>query len=153
VISLTLLGIIQILVFFVSVILMLWAGVQDKKTRIPIMLIPALIATSISAGGLTFLLVTFSCVLIYFLPAKVNKVIGKADLLLFASAFIIIILNQNWVLSVVIYASLALTIIITGLDKNKSKEIPFIHYFSQGYALAVIGVVAVIIGMLLGSLF
>jgi len=150
-IHVTTLGIIQFLAFITGLILIIYAGKQDKNTRTPILLIPALIAIGISAGAETFSIITIISTLIFFSPSKINKLIGKADLLLFASTLIIIILNQNKLLTLSIYISLALTIGLILFDKNKTNEIPVIHYFSKGYILATIAMIPITIAATMGG--
>ena len=141
---------IQILVFCAGSILLIYAGKQDVKTRNPFLLIPTLMAIGLSAGIQTFLFISLASVIIFFLPAKINKILGKADLLLFTSALMIIILNQNLLLTTIIFMSLALTVIIMLLDKNLSKAVPLIYYYAKGYALAILIIIGVGIGVFLG---
>lgn len=148
--TLMLTAVIQILVFCAGSILLIYSGKQDEKTRNPYLLIPALMAIGLSAGLTTFLIVSLACLIIFFLPNKVNKVLGKADLLLFASILVIIILSQNLLLNLILFESLALTVIILLLDKNRKKEVPLIHYYSIAYALAVLITMATGIGVLIG---
>lgn len=129
----------QIIMLGIGSILMFFAGNQDEKTRKPFLLIPALMAISLSAGLTTFLIVTLSCITIFFLPAKVNKIIGKADLLLLSSILTIFILNQNILLTIMLYVSLGLTTLYLFLNVSKEKKpIPFIQYYTKAYALAII---------------
>ena len=155
--EITILNLIQALMFCIGSALIIYAGKQDEKTRNPYILIPALIALGMSAGGTTFTIITLACLIIFILPEKVNKVIGKADLLLFASALTIIIVNQNWLLTLIIYVSLASTAGLILSDKEKAKEIPLIHYFAKGYAITVLLVTFTIIcyitGLAIGRLF
>lgn len=147
---LMLITLIQILVFCTGSILLIYAGKQDEKTRNPFLLIPALMAIGLSAGLTSFLIVSLASFAIFFLPKKVNKVIGKADLLLFASILTINILCQNILLTLFLYLTLGNTIIIMLLDKNLKKEVPLIHYYSIGYALAIIMFIGLVIGTLIG---
>jgi hypothetical protein len=142
----------QIIMFLTGSILMFFAGVQDEKTRNPFLLIPALMAIGLSAGLTTFAIVTLASFIIFFLPAKINKVLGKADLLLFASILVIIILSQNVLLNLIMFESLALTVIIMLLDKKRTKEVPLIHYYSIGYALAILITIAISISVIIGVL-
>ena len=136
--EITILNLIQFLMFCIGSALIIYAGKQDEKTRNPYILIPALIALGMSAGGTTFTIITLACLIIFILPEKVNKVIGKADLLLFASALTIIILNQNVLLTALIYLSLTITLILLLFNKKEQKEVPLIHYYAQGYIGAII---------------
>lgn len=147
---LMLITLIQILVFCAGSILIIYAGKQDEKTRNPFLLIPALMAIGLSAGLTSFLIVSLASFAIFFLPKKVNKVIGKADLLLFASILTINILCQNILLTLFLYLTLGNTIIIMLLDKNLKKEVPLIHYYSIGYTIAIIMFIGLIIGTLIG---
>ena len=149
-ITLTLLMLIQIIFFCAGSILILYAGKQDEKTRNPFLLIPALMAIGLSAGLVTFFIVSLASFVIFFLPKKVNKIIGKADLLLFYSLLVIIILNQNILLTLTLYFSLAVTVLHMLLDKNKQKEVPLIRYYAEAYAITLIIVICVYIGILLG---
>lgn len=147
---LMLITLIQILVFCTGSILLIYAGKQDEETRNPFLLIPALMAIGLSAGLVTFLIVSLASFAIFFLPKKVNKVIGKADLLLFASILTINILCQNILLTLFLYLTLGNTIIIMLLDKNLKKEVPLIHYYSIAYAITIIMFIGLIIGTLIG---
>lgn len=147
---LMLITLIQILVFCTGSILIIYAGKQDEKTRNPFLLIPALMAIGLSAGLTSFLIVSLASFAIFFLPKKVNKVIGKADLLLFASILTINILCQNILLTLFLYLTLGNTIIIMLLDKNLKKEVPLIHYYSIAYTIAIIMFIGLIIGTLIG---
>lgn len=138
---------IQILMFCLGSILIIQAGKQDKKTRNPYLLIPALMLIGLSAGLTTFLIVSLACLIIFVLPSKTNKLIGKADLLLFASILVIIILNQSIILTLMLYISLALTIILMLIDKKLKKEVPLIHYFSQGYSLMILLMIGLVIAI------
>lgn len=148
--TLMLTAVIQILVFCAGSILLIYSGKQDEKTRNPYLLIPALMAIGLSAGLTTFLIVSLACLIIFFLPNKVNKVLGKADLLLFTSILMIFILTQNFLLSMVLYGSMALTIVVILLDKNRKKGIPVIYYFSIGYALMILITIGLVIGVFIG---
>ena len=143
---------IQILVFCAGSILLIYAGKQDKKTRNPLLLIPALMAIGLSAGLTTFLLISLASLLIFFMPSKSNKVIGKADLLLFASILTMLILNQNLLLTVMLYISLVITLILILLNKKLKKDVPLIHYYSIGYALTIIITIGLTIGVLIKAL-
>lgn len=142
----------QIIIFLIGSILMFFAGAQDKKTRNPLLLIPALMAIGLSAGLTTFAIVTLASFIIFFLPAKINKVLGKADLLLFASVLVIIISSQNVLLNLIMFESLALAVIIMLLDKKRTKEVPLIYYYSIGYTLAILTTIAINTGVIIGVL-
>jgi len=107
-------------------------------------------AIGLSAGLVTFLIVSLASFVIFFLPNKVNKVIGKADLLLFASALTIIILNENILLTTIIFMSLAITAIFMLFDKKLTKAVPLIHYYAIGYATAILITIGLAIGALIG---
>ena len=143
-------NLIQILVFCAGSILLIYAGKQDEETRNPFLLIPALMAIGLSAGLVTFLIVSLASFVIFFLPNKVNKVLGKADLLLFASALTIIILNENILLTTIIFMSLAITAIFMLFDKKLTKSVPLIHYYAIGYATAILITIGLAIGALIG---
>lgn len=142
----------QIMVFCAGSILLIYAGKQDEKTRNPLLLIPALMLIGLSAGTTTFLIISLASLIIFLLPEKVNKVIGKADLLLFYSLLTIIILNQNILLSLILYISLAITFILLLTNKNKEKQVPLISYYAQRYSLTIIITIGVAIGVLIKGL-
>jgi len=142
--------IIQTTMFILGSALLIYSGKQDNKTRNPFLLIPALMALGLSAGITTFLIITLASAIIFFLPQKVNKLIGKADLLLFYSLFTIIILNQNLILTLITFLSLGLTLIIMLFKKKLEKDIPLIHYYTQGYLITLIIIIGLGIGILIG---
>jgi len=143
---------IQVLLFCCGSVLLIYSGKQDKKTRKPFLLIPALMAIALSANIITFAIVSIACAIIFFLPAKTNKLMGKADLLLFAGILIIFITNINLVLNLILYGALALTIALILLDKKRTDQIPLIHYFSQGYALMILITIASTLGLIIWAL-
>jgi len=151
-ITLTLLQIIQILVFILGSILIILSGKQDEKTRRPFLLIPGLMAIGLSAGITTFLFVTLASIIIFLLPNKVNKLIGKADLLLLAVTLLIIILFENILLIMVLYMALIITIILIIINKKRAIVIPFIYYYSIAYGLTVIFVMIYVGVNLMGML-
>ena len=138
---------IQIMLFCIGSILLIYSGKQDEKTRNPYLLIPALIAIGFSGGLITGLIISIASIIIFFLPAKVNKIIGKADLLLLYSLLMLIIINTNLLLSLIICFSTPITLLLLIFNKNKEKQMPLIHYYVQAYSLVLI---CLIIGILLG---
>jgi len=140
-IPITLLMATQILCFCIGSIILIKSGKQDEKTRNPYLLIPALMLIGLSAGLITFLIVGFASALIFFMPEKTNKLIGKADLLLFMTITMVFILNQNLLLSLMLFMALAITIILLLLKKAK-KQVPLIQYFAQAYSLMILIVFA-----------
>jgi hypothetical protein len=150
---LMLIGLIQITIFILGTLLLICAGKQDEKTRNPFILIPALMCLGLSAGFLTFVLITIASLIIFFLPNKVNKIIGKADLLLFYSLLVIIMLNQNLLLTQIVFMSLTLTLIMLIKQKHKEKQMPLIHYYAQAYALTILITMALGIVALIGVFF
>jgi len=150
-IQITLLMIIQILCFLAGSILIILAGKQDEKTRNPYILIPALMAIGLSAGLLTFVMVSIACIIIFFSPEKINKIIGKADLLLFYSLLVIMMLNQNIILTIIAIFSLLLTLIFMITDKKRLKEVPLISYYAQAYSLTIL--IIIILSIFIGLLF
>jgi hypothetical protein len=141
---------IQITIFILGTLLLICAGKQDEKTRNPYILIPALMCLGLSAGFLTFVLITIASLIIFFLKEKVNKIIGKADLLLFYSLLVIIMLNQNLLLTQILFMSLTLTLIMLIVQKHKEKQMPLIYYYAQAYALSVLITITIDIGVLIG---
>ena len=137
--------ILQIIAFCIGSILIIYAGNQDKKTRKPYLLIPALMAIGLSAGLLTFAIVSLACLLIFFLPKKINNLIGKADLLLFASILTIFILNQNPLLTLLTYFSMFMVIILIITDKKKEKNLPLILYYTQAHIITTLLTIASIL--------
>lgn len=135
---------IQILLFIIGTILIIFAGDQDEKTRKPILIIPALFFLGLSANfvsGLLILLIGLICFL--FLPKQVNKVMGKADIFLFG-AIIVLLIFSNSLLTVLTWITLTIMLIQLTLferkNKNtkKTKPIPLISYYSKAYQLAII---------------
>ena len=151
-IPVTILMLLQTAMFCAGSILLIYAGKQDEKTRKPLLIIPALITIGLSAGLTTFIIITLASILMFILPSKVNKLIGKADLLLLASTLTIFILNQNIILSLIVFSSHFTSIILIIFDKNKQKEVPLIHYYSKGYAFTTLLTIILLITYLIGGL-
>ena len=119
-----LMNIIQVVSFFIGTILIIVAGKQDNKTRKPIYLIPALMFIGLSAGLETFFIIALFSWIIFFLPNDINKILGKADLLLFAGVLIIILFNQNLLITLIEYFTLTAMLILLIYKKQAKKEIP-----------------------------
>ena len=142
-------NLIQVIFFIAGSILIIYAGKQDEQTRNPYLLIPALISIGLSAGFITGTIIALASIIIFFLPEKINKIIGKADLLLFYSLLTIIILNQNLLLTLIIFSTQCVTLFMLIINKNKEKQMPLIHYYAQAYSLTIITtiILAIFIGV------
>ena len=145
-------NLIQVILFIIGSILIIYAGKQDEQTRNPYLLIPALISIGLSAGFITGTIIALASIIIFFLPEKINKIIGKADLLLFYSLLTIIILNQNLLLTLIIFSTQCITLFMLIINKNKEKQMPLIHYYARAYATTIIITFGLAIGLILGVL-
>ena len=143
---------IQIILFTLGSALLIYSGIQDKKTRNPYLLIPALMAIGLSAGLITFLIVTIACVIIYLLPKKVNKILGKADILLLMAILIITIIHENTIVAILMYVSLALMILLLIMVKKTSQQVPLIYYYSITHAITILITTIMTIGILIGRM-
>lgn len=125
---------IQIAFLLIGLIFMYYAGQEDLKTRNPLLLIPSLTLIGLAHNTITAGLILTISIICLLLPKKVNVIIGKADLLLFAGLFILFVFAQNLTLTLIIFIALLLTILnlleITN-DKKKEQQIPLIYYFSK----------------------
>jgi hypothetical protein len=135
--------IIPIIALIIGTILIYLAGQQDLKTRKPILLIPALLYIGLSSNMLTALTLTIISILIFISPKKINDHIGKADLLIFISIPLLVLLATNpmtqllFILTNFITLLLLIDLLIkTPKQQRKTLLIPLIYYYSIGFILS-----------------
>jgi hypothetical protein len=126
----------ELIILLIGLILMYLAGKQDLETRTPLLLIPSLILIGLAHNILSAGLITILSIIILLLPKETNKIMGKADLLLFAGIFIIFIFAQNLTLTILIFIALLLTVlnlVEINEDKKNAQQVPLIYYFSKNF--------------------
>ncbi len=132
---------IEIYIFIIGLICLAIAGYQDFKTRKPIFIMPALtligFAINPLLGTITAIFALFT---LYSLPDKINKSLGKADIFLIGSMFLLLILAQSQLFGILITITCLLTLIgIIIYGKNKPKEmLPLVGLFALSFFIALI---------------
>ena len=134
--------ILQLISFLLGSIFIVKAGKQDYNTRTPLLLIPAFLLIALSLNALTFALILIASGIIFYLPDKVNKTIGKADILLYTNIFIIFITGYSPLISIILFIALGLTgYNLYKIQHDKQildKNVPLIHYFAKNYKITLL---------------
>lgn len=138
---------ISFILFCLGTLTLSMAGMQDKTSRKPFLLIPAFIFLGASINILTAILIILMAIISLILPNKINKTIGKADVFLFASILIIFIFGNNLVIIGLLLMTLFTTCMILFDDAKKNKTVPLITVFTKGYLASLF--VLIVIGALL----
>lgn len=142
---------ISFILFCLGTLTLSMAGMQDKTSRKPFLLIPAFILLGASTNVLTAALIVLAGIISLILPDKINKMIGKADVFLFVSILIIFIFGNNIMMIFLFLTALVGTVIILFDDVKKNKSVPLITVFTKGYLASVF--VFTIVGILLAISF
>jgi len=133
-----------IIMFTIGSTTLFYAGKQDKQTRNPLLIIPAMILIGLSLNFITGILIALIGLFTIFLPKLVNDISGKADIFLFASIMIIFIFANNIIISLFFGINLAITLIrlIHELKKQKDlikkEPLPLITIYAKSYLTTVI---------------
>lgn len=138
---------ISFIFFCLGTLILSMAGMQDKTSRKPFLLIPAFILLGASTNIMTTVLIVLMAIISLILPDKINKVIGKADVFLFASIFIIFIFGNSFIMTIFLLMALIATAIMLVDDVKKNKTVPLITVFTKGYLASLF--VFIIVGALL----
>lgn len=143
----------QLLILLFGTIILIKAGKQDNQTRKPILLIPALIIITASTLNITLTLIISILGLIFLLlPAKINKIMGKADLYLLTTQFIILISPTYILLKLIIIT----TNLLTAYDlhkKQKNEPIPLIHYYAKNaYYPTITSITIILTTIIIGAI-
>jgi hypothetical protein len=138
---------ISFIFFCLGTLTLSMAGMQDKTSRKPFLLIPAFILLGASTNIMTTVLIVLMAIISLILPNKINKVIGKADIFLFASIFIIFIFGNIFIMTMLLLMALIATAIMLVDDVKKNKTVPLITVFTKGYLASLF--VLIIVGALL----
>ena len=138
---------ISFIFFCLGTLTLSMAGMQDKTSRKPFLLIPAFILLGASTNIMTTVLIVLMAIVSLILPDKINKVIGKADVFLFASIFIIFIFGNIFIMTMLLLIALIATAIMLVDDVEKNKTVPLITVFTKGYLASLF--VLIIVGALL----
>jgi hypothetical protein len=138
---------ISFIFFCLGTLTLSMAGMQDKTSRKPFLLIPAFILLGASTNIMTTVLIVLMAIVSLILPDKINKVIGKADVFLFASIFIIFIFGNIFIMTMLLLMALIATAIMLVDDVKKNKTVPLITVFTKGYLASLF--VLIIVGALL----
>ena len=141
---------ISFILFCLGTLTLSMAGMQDKTSRKPFLLIPAFILLGASVNVLTAALIVLAGIISLILPDKINKTIGKADVFLFVSILIIFIFGNNIMMIFLFLTALVGTVIILFDDVKKNKPVPLITIFTKGYlaslfAVAIVGALLVLL--------
>ena len=141
---------ISFILFCLGTLTLSMAGMQDKTSRKPFLLIPAFILLGASVNVLTAALIVLAGIISLILPDKINKMIGKADVFLFVSILIIFIFGNNIMMIFLFLTALVGTVIILFDDVKKNKPVPLITIFTKGYlaslfAVAIVGALLVLL--------
>lgn len=138
---------ISFIFFCLGTLTLSMAGMQDKTSRKPFLLIPAFILLGASTNIMTTVLIVLMAIVSLILPDKINKVIGKADVFLFASIFIIFIFGNIFIMTMLLLIALIATAMMLFDDVKKNKTVPLITVFTKGYLASLF--VLIIVGALL----
>lgn len=138
---------ISFIFFCLGTLTLSMAGMQDKTSRKPFLLIPAFILLGASTNIMTTVLIVLMAIVSLILPDKINKVIGKADVFLFASIFIIFIFGNIFIMTMLLLVALIATAMMLVDDVKKNKTVPLITVFTKGYLASLF--VLIIVGALL----
>lgn len=138
---------ISFIFFCLGTLTLSMAGMQDKTSRKPFLLIPAFILLGASTNIMTTVLIVLMAIVSLILPDKINKVIGKADIFLFASIFIIFIFGNIFIMTMLLLMALIATAMMLVDDVKKNKTVPLITVFTKGYLASLF--VLIIVGALL----
>lgn len=138
---------ISFIFFCLGTLILSMAGMQDKTSRKPFLLIPAFILLGASTNIMTTVLIVLMAIISLILPDKINKVIGKADVFLFASIFIIFIFGNSFIMTIFLLMALIATAMMLFDDVKKNKTVPLVTVFTKGYLASLF--VFIIVGALL----
>ena len=145
---------ISFILFCLGTLVLSLAGMQDKTSRRPFLLIPAFVLIGASTNITTAALIILIGAISLLLPDKINKVIGKADVFLFTAIFVIYLFGNNIFLTfLLLMSSFATFLLLMKLFNKKNKKdesIPLITVFTKGYlaSLAAVTVIGIILYLL-----